>query len=206
VWQDIDTDAIDARLMQDVIGDILNTKLSDRERTVIVCRFWAEMTLQKTAEYCGVTRERVRQNEAKALRKLRHRDVTTIFAKCGVLAAEKALKEELERERQELLDQQIRRVLKKPPSVIYAYWNPPKREEKQFPEYKDKILERTRRSFLPPLQVTLVHTPDGIPYLYMPPWIGNIVRAHDPERYDEWLEWLKKHGNHVTEGRRSLFD
>lgn len=206
MWQNIDTDAIDRRLMQDVVGDILNTKLSERERTVLVCRFWGEMTLKETAKYCGVTRERVRQNECKAFRKLLKDDVVEIFAKCGVLAAEKALKARAERERQELIDQQKAKVLKKPYSVIYADWKPFKKKEREFPEYKDKIIESSRRSILPPLQVTLAYTPEGIPYLYMPSWMGNIVRAHDPERYDEWMEWLKKHGNHVTKDRRNIWE
>jgi len=46
--------------------------LSEREQGVLACRFQRKLTLEQTAkEYC-VTRERIRQIEAKALRKLRH--------------------------------------------------------------------------------------------------------------------------------------
>ena len=46
--------------------------LSEREQGVLACRFQRKLTLEQTGkEYC-VTRERIRQIEAKALRKLRH--------------------------------------------------------------------------------------------------------------------------------------
>ena len=55
--------------------ELLNT-LTDRERKIIALRFGLEDGRPKTLEEVGkefkVTRERVRQIEAKALRKLRH--------------------------------------------------------------------------------------------------------------------------------------
>lgn len=57
------------------IEDVLNT-LSPRERRVIQLRFGLEdgrsRTLEEVGKEFSVTRERIRQIEAKALRKLRH--------------------------------------------------------------------------------------------------------------------------------------
>ena len=50
--------------------------LNDRERRVVQLRFGLEdgrsRTLEEVGKEFGVTRERIRQIEAKALRKLRH--------------------------------------------------------------------------------------------------------------------------------------
>lgn len=59
-----------------LIREALDT-LNDREREVLVFRFGLDSegevkTLEETAQEFGVTRERIRQIEAKALRKLRH--------------------------------------------------------------------------------------------------------------------------------------
>lgn len=47
-------------------------RFGDRERKVIECRFKNGMTLEETGRVFGVTRERIREIEARALRKLRH--------------------------------------------------------------------------------------------------------------------------------------
>ena len=53
------------------IHEILNT-LTERERTVITYRFYRNYNLEETGKRFGVSRERIRQIETKALRKLRH--------------------------------------------------------------------------------------------------------------------------------------
>ncbi len=62
-------------LLKDEINDILET-LTEREEKVIKLRFGLEdgkaRTLEEVGQMFGVTRERIRQIEAKALRKLRH--------------------------------------------------------------------------------------------------------------------------------------
>ncbi len=62
-------------LLKSQIGEALD-KLSDRERKIILLRFGLEdgrfRTLEEVGREFGITRERIRQIEAKALRKLRH--------------------------------------------------------------------------------------------------------------------------------------
>ena len=68
-------DAAIYQLLREQVHDILDT-LSDRERRVLQLRFGLEdgrsRTLEEVGREFGVTRERIRQIEAKALRKLRH--------------------------------------------------------------------------------------------------------------------------------------
>ena len=63
------------QLLKDHLDEVLST-LSDREARVLKLRFGLEgnkqMTLEEVGRVFGVTRERIRQIEAKALRKLKH--------------------------------------------------------------------------------------------------------------------------------------
>ncbi|MCZ6614198.1 MAG: RNA polymerase sigma factor RpoD [Chloroflexi bacterium] len=68
-------DAASYQLLKEQVGSVLNT-LNDREKRVLQLRFGLEdgrsRTLEEVGKEFGVTRERIRQIEAKALRKLRH--------------------------------------------------------------------------------------------------------------------------------------
>ena len=68
-------EAASNQLLKEQVDDVLYT-LSDREARVLALRFGLEDGRQRTLEEVGrdfgVTRERIRQIEAKALRKLRH--------------------------------------------------------------------------------------------------------------------------------------
>ena len=63
------------RMLKENVDEVLNA-LSDREARVLKMRFGLsggrQMTLEEVGQKFGVTRERIRQIEAKALRKLRH--------------------------------------------------------------------------------------------------------------------------------------
>ncbi|MER3439740.1 MAG: RNA polymerase sigma factor RpoD, partial [Chloroflexota bacterium] len=63
------------QMLREQMEDVLGT-LSPREREVLIMRFGLEdgrgRTLEEVGREFGVTRERIRQIEAKALRKLRH--------------------------------------------------------------------------------------------------------------------------------------
>ncbi|MCR5323390.1 MAG: sigma-70 family RNA polymerase sigma factor [Lachnospiraceae bacterium] len=67
--------AISERMLKEHIDEVLST-LTDREKRVISLRYGLddgrEKTLEEVGMEFGVTRERIRQIEAKALRKLRH--------------------------------------------------------------------------------------------------------------------------------------
>ena len=62
-------------LLKEQLNEVLNT-LTDREAKVLKLRFGLEdgkaRTLEEVGQRFDVTRERIRQIEAKALRKLRH--------------------------------------------------------------------------------------------------------------------------------------
>jgi RNA polymerase primary sigma factor len=68
-------DAASRELLKEHLEEVLHT-LSDREKRVLILRFGLEdgrpRTLEEVGVEFGVTRERIRQIEAKALRKLRH--------------------------------------------------------------------------------------------------------------------------------------
>lgn len=68
-------DATSKRLLKENIDEVL-AALSDREAKVLAMRFGLNaarpMTLEEVGQKFGVTRERIRQIEAKALRKLKH--------------------------------------------------------------------------------------------------------------------------------------
>ena len=68
-------EAASFRLLKEQVSEVLDT-LTERERKVLQLRFGLEdgrsRTLEGVGMEFGVTRERIRQIEAKALRKLRH--------------------------------------------------------------------------------------------------------------------------------------
>ncbi len=71
----VPSDAATFTLLKEQLNEVLDT-LTDRERKVLMLRFGLEdgraRTLEEVGKEFNVTRERIRQIEAKALRKLRH--------------------------------------------------------------------------------------------------------------------------------------
>ena len=70
-------------LLKEQMADVLEDVLTERERIVLQLRFGLgdghQYPLEKVGEHLGVTRERVRQIEAEALRKLRSPALTEKF-------------------------------------------------------------------------------------------------------------------------------
>ena len=62
----------DRRVQQAVLQDAMSA-LTEREQNIIILRFQRGLTLQEVGDRYGITRERTRQLEAQALRKLRKR-------------------------------------------------------------------------------------------------------------------------------------
>ena len=73
-WYDAQAQ-VDVEELKEQLEDVLDT-LTDREENVLRLRFGLDdgrtRTLEEVGKVFGVTRERIRQIEAKALRKLRH--------------------------------------------------------------------------------------------------------------------------------------
>lgn len=71
----VPAEAAAATLLKEQLGEVLDT-LTDREQKVLRLRFGMNdgraRTLEEVGKEFDVTRERIRQIEAKALRKLRH--------------------------------------------------------------------------------------------------------------------------------------
>jgi DNA-directed RNA polymerase sigma subunit (sigma70/sigma32) len=69
--EDVTAIAYEKKEMGKVIDSALKT-ITQREEKIVRARFYEELTLEEVADRFGVTRERVRQIESRALRKLRH--------------------------------------------------------------------------------------------------------------------------------------
>lgn len=79
---------------------ILET-LTIREQNVLWCMYWADYTLEEVGLSYGVTRERISQIEAKAVRKLKHPTRSDVLRTLMEYCPRKKRLEELEKERQE---------------------------------------------------------------------------------------------------------
>jgi hypothetical protein len=71
-WMDPEEADRDTQIdLKRLIPQALET-LTNRERKLLWCRFWADLTLDETAIVFDVTRERIRQIEKHAIRRLLH--------------------------------------------------------------------------------------------------------------------------------------
>lgn len=58
--------------LHDTLFDIMKYKLTPREFAVLRARFFKGWTLKRTGEYFSLSKDRIRQIQEKALKKLRH--------------------------------------------------------------------------------------------------------------------------------------
>lgn len=71
-WMLAEPEDRDTRIdLKRLLPAILET-LTNREQKLLWCRFWADYTLDEIGLVFGVTKERIRQIESKAMRRLRH--------------------------------------------------------------------------------------------------------------------------------------
>lgn len=85
---------------------ILET-LTNREQKLLWCRFWADYTLDETGLVFGVTKERIRQIEAKAIRKLKHPSRSDVLRALMEYCPRKKRLEEQEKEKQKKQEQEL---------------------------------------------------------------------------------------------------
>lgn len=69
----------------DILDMVMAVALTPREREVMLNRFYKGLTLEECAASYGATRERIRQMEAKALRKLRHARYTNALQRAEII-------------------------------------------------------------------------------------------------------------------------
>jgi predicted DNA-binding protein YlxM (UPF0122 family) len=71
-WMSPEPTSEDDRRDMKILFEHLLETLTKKEAAVLRCRYWKDQTLEETGRVFDVTRERIRQIEQKALRKLRH--------------------------------------------------------------------------------------------------------------------------------------
>ena len=72
MWMNPPHEDRDTRIDLERSFPVILETLTNREQKLLWCRFWADYTLEETGLVFGVTKERIRQIEAKAMRRLRH--------------------------------------------------------------------------------------------------------------------------------------
>jgi len=87
---------LDRRLLKDAVSEALDT-LAERERKVLIARTMGCRTLKEVGQMYGVHSERIRQIEARGLRKLRHPTRSKLIADFVPGLADRLKKEEQER-------------------------------------------------------------------------------------------------------------
>jgi RNA polymerase primary sigma factor len=70
-WEPVEKRRIDWDGLVFALSLVLFT-LTEKQRIVIIARFWGDKTLEEIGDELGVTKERIRQIESRAIRRLRH--------------------------------------------------------------------------------------------------------------------------------------
>lgn len=226
MWEDV-YEEVDKGLLKDAIHEIMKSALNEREFTVIVRRFFQELTLREIGKIHRVDAERIRQIEQKALKKLRHpkwahefcktaHPFTEPFSERLKKEAENTKKEEEKQKKEEeeaekrwiqrikeenALQKARKRLSVVNKGVMYGFEMP--MQNVKMPKI-EKPKKPERHSFLPPKQVHLGKDENGKQCLVIDERWGNIYRDQDPERYDFWLKWLKENGDIDHPDRKAL--
>lgn len=132
-------DEIDRRIIRAKLDKVLLT-LTERERKVIQLRFFKNYTLERAAQELFVTRERIRQLECRALRKLRHP------ARIDMLVEPEEAK--LRQEKRHLKRREDEK-LRKENQIAYAIWwnDIGKYEHERKEEIRRKALREQQQAF-----------------------------------------------------------
>lgn len=180
-------DNVDEILLQDAITESLKT-LPARGMIVLKGRFWLDMTLEEVANDLGISRERVRQIESKAIRQLRHPSRLKLIINYRPQWLERFLElREIDRKKQEILHEG--KIKKR--EERYAKIAEQAREREKA-KWEEKI--NAPHEWLCPNNVVLEFSHDGIPYLATHWWDGYFNRNMDQITYDRWLaQRLEEH-------------
>jgi len=195
MWEDIH-ESVDKILIQYAIRSILSL-LHPRQQTVLICRFWREMTLKETSKKINTNSERARQIEAKALRILRSEKFLKEFKKLGIPWIDNHFIK-IEREERELKNRQKQNEIEFNKECIrkeIERRNLEKSREKlkiinPYHGKPEALVYVPKVPSFPPHFVKLFYNNRNEPFLHVDSDYGSINRDLDPETYDKWLTHL----------------
>lgn len=207
MWDDVQP-FVDKILLAEALEHHLKVTLSEMEYEIVKMRIYEGFTLEECGNVIGVSKERIRQSESKALRKLRRESNDEFYEKIGVPnfdgikakrakeEAERQAREEKEHREYQVWYRELRKKEVEEANRLRA------REEEKRRLYQEELkaikipIEETRVSYgivapqLPPKFIQLKYSSLGRPFLECDWRYGTIMRDRDPETYDRWMEYL----------------
>jgi Sigma-70, region 4 len=173
-------DDVDHSIFQIELSKLLLT-LTHREQQVIHARFWDRLTLKESSKLLGITSERVRQIELKALRKFRHKKRQRILVDCGPSWIRDLMPKIKKR-----WDDEAKAIRDKYNAMIKGFDDRRKElERERLRQYEEYI--NAPHDEKCPQNVILEFTIDGKPYLATFREGGYFNRNMDQITYDRWL-------------------
>jgi DNA-binding CsgD family transcriptional regulator len=199
---------LDKNHIQWAISKVLET-LTDRQSTVLKCIFWEGLTTKETAKRLNISRERIRQIELKALRKLRAPKIVSLLTEYEIPEAKiyhekylKLEKDRLKKYESSFIEYENKEKLRKK-SFVLGYYSTLRRSKNVFideqenlpenlPENHEEIFPKPKErkpSLNPPYGVQLHWNGEKFVLNTFIPY-ANIDRDRDPDTYDRWLNYL----------------